>query len=68
MRNLKANSYYNIAGLKQFFAIELEDYIEKMTSPIVDKSFGNRKIDLDFLSLQTINQTTIKEYIQEMVI
>ena len=44
-----------------------ESYFEQMTSPIVDKAFGNRKIDLDFPSLQSINQTTIKEYIQEMV-
>lgn len=29
MRNLEANGYYNVAGLKKFFAIELEDYIEK---------------------------------------
>lgn len=29
MRNLEANGYYNVAGLKRFFAIELEDYIEK---------------------------------------
>ncbi len=44
-----------------------DSYFEQMTSPIVDKAFGNRKIDLDFPSLQSINQTTIKEYIQEMV-
>ena len=29
MRNLEANGYYNVAGLKRFFAIELEDYDEK---------------------------------------
>lgn len=29
MRNLEANGYYNVVGLKRFFAIELEDYIEK---------------------------------------
>lgn len=29
MRNLEANGYYNVAGLKRFFAIELEDYSEK---------------------------------------
>jgi len=29
MRNLEANGYYNVAGLKRFFAIELEDYAEK---------------------------------------
>ena len=29
MRNLEANGYYNVAGLKKFFAMELEDYAEK---------------------------------------
>lgn len=29
MRNLEANGYYNVAGLKRFFAIELEDYNDK---------------------------------------
>lgn len=29
MRNLEANGYYNVAGLRRFFAIELEDYKEK---------------------------------------
>jgi T5orf172 domain len=29
MRILEANGYYNVAGLKQFFAIELEDYTDK---------------------------------------
>jgi hypothetical protein len=31
MRNLEANGYYNVSGLKRFFAIELEDYNEKET-------------------------------------
>jgi T5orf172 domain len=29
MRNLEANGYYNVAGLKQYFAIEVADYIAK---------------------------------------
>lgn len=29
MRNLEANGYYNVVGLKRFFAIELEDYSDK---------------------------------------
>jgi len=29
MRNLEANGYYNVAGLRKFFAIELDDYKEK---------------------------------------
>ena len=29
MRFLEANGYYNISGLKRFFAIEVDDYDEK---------------------------------------
>lgn len=29
MRILEKNGYYNVSGLKKFFAIELEDYNEK---------------------------------------
>jgi hypothetical protein len=29
MRNLEFNGYYNVSGLKRFFAIELDDYIDK---------------------------------------
>jgi hypothetical protein len=29
MRHLEANGYYNVAGLKRYFAIELEDYEDK---------------------------------------
>lgn len=29
MRFLEANGYYNVTGLKRFFAIEVEDYAEK---------------------------------------
>jgi len=29
MRDLEANGYYNVAGLKRFFAIELDDYDDK---------------------------------------
>lgn len=29
MRNLEANGYYNVSGLKRFFAIELKDYNDK---------------------------------------
>lgn len=29
MRFMEANGYYNISGLKRFFAIELKDYIDK---------------------------------------
>jgi hypothetical protein len=29
MRFLEANGYYNVAGLKRYFAIELDDYDDK---------------------------------------
>lgn len=29
MRNLEANGYYNVSGLKRFFAIEIDDYRKK---------------------------------------
>ena len=29
MRFLEANGYYNVSGLKRFFAIELKDYVDK---------------------------------------
>lgn len=29
MRHLESNGYYNVVGLKRFFAVELNDYIEK---------------------------------------
>jgi hypothetical protein len=29
MRFLEANGYYNVSGLKRFFAIEIDDYQEK---------------------------------------
>lgn len=29
MRFLESNGYYNVVGLKRYFAIELEDYLEK---------------------------------------
>lgn len=29
MRSLEANGYYNVSGLKRFFAIEVEDYKDK---------------------------------------
>jgi len=29
MRNLEANGYYNVVGLKRFFAIELDDFDDK---------------------------------------
>lgn len=32
MRNLEKNGYCNVAGLKRFFAIELDDYEDKENS------------------------------------
>lgn len=39
MRNLEANGYYNVSGLKRFFAIELDDYAvkEKLLHDIFNK-------------------------------
>lgn len=35
MRFLEANGYYNVSGLKRFFAIELDDYTDKENLLIV---------------------------------
>ncbi len=42
MRNLEANGYYSVAGLKRFFAIELEDYTEKET--LLHDIFNKHKV------------------------
>lgn len=42
MRNLEANGYYNVAGLKRFFAIELEDYAEK--EPLLHDIFNKHRV------------------------
>jgi len=43
MRNLEANGYYNVAGLKRFFAIELEDYAEK--EALLHDIFNKHQVD-----------------------
>ena len=42
MRNLEANGYYNVSGLKRFFAIELEDYKEKES--LLHEVFNKQRI------------------------
>jgi len=43
MRNLEANGYYNVSGLKNFDSIELEDYKEKEN--ILKEIFSKHQID-----------------------
>jgi hypothetical protein len=42
MRYLEANGYYNVAGLKRFFAIELEDYADK--EKLLHEIFSKHKV------------------------
>ena len=42
MRFLEANSYYNVAGLKRYFAIELEDYDDKES--LLHEIFGKHQV------------------------
>ncbi len=42
MRNLEANGYYNVVGLKRAFAIELDDYQEKES--LLHEIFSRQRI------------------------
>lgn len=42
MRFLESNGYYNVSGLKRFFAIELKDYCEKET--LLHEIFSKQQI------------------------
>lgn len=42
MRNLEANGYYNVVGLKRSFAIELDDYREKES--LLHEIFSRQRI------------------------
>lgn len=42
MRFLEANGYYNVSGLKRFFAIEIDDYQEK--ERLLHEIFSKQKI------------------------
>lgn len=42
MRFLEANGYYNVAGLKRYFAIELEDYDDKES--LLHEIFGKHRV------------------------
>ena len=42
MRNLEKNGYYNVVGLKRYFAIELSDYADK--EKLLDEIFAKHRI------------------------
>ncbi len=42
MRNLEANGYYNVVGLKRFLAIELKDYEDKEN--LLHEIFGKHQV------------------------
>ena len=42
MRNLESNGYYNVVGLKRYFAIEVEDYIDKEN--LIHEIFNKHKV------------------------
>lgn len=43
MRHLERNGYYNVSGLKQFFAIELDDYDDKEN--LLHEIFSKHRVD-----------------------
>ena len=43
MRHLENNGYYNVVGLKRFFAIELEDYDDKES--LLHEIFSKHQVD-----------------------
>ena len=43
MRHLERNGYYNVSGLKQFFAIELNDYADK--EALLHEIFSKHRVD-----------------------
>ena len=42
MRFLETNGYYNVSGLRRYFAIELEDYEDKET--LLQEIFGKHQV------------------------
>ena len=57
MRNLEANGYYNVVGLKRVFAIELDDYKEK--EGLLHEIFSRQRIgesELFALDLELVKQ------------
>gem|GEM_PF-99475 len=53
MRFLEANGYYNVSGLKRFFAIELEDYTDKEN--LLKEIFSKHRVgDSDLFVVQTV--------------
>lgn len=57
MRFLEANGYYNVVGLKRFFAIELEDYSEK--EKLLHDIFNKHKVGES--ELFALDQELIKQ-------
>jgi len=57
MRNLEANGYYNVAGLKQYFAIEVEDYTEKEN--LLHEIFAKHRVGTS--ELFALDQELIKQ-------
>ncbi len=43
MRHLERNGYYNVSGLKRFFAIELNDYDDK--EALLHEIFSKHRVD-----------------------
>jgi len=57
MRNLEANGYYNVAGLKRAFAIELDDYADK--EKLLHEMFSKSKVaesELFALDIELVKQ------------
>jgi len=54
---LESNGYYNVVGLKKFFAIEVEDYTEKET--LLHEIFSKHKVGES--ELFAINQDLIRQ-------
>jgi hypothetical protein len=51
MRNLEANGYYNISGLKRFFAMELNDYAHK--EKLLQEVFNKHRVgDSELFALE----------------
>lgn len=43
MRNLESNGYYNVSGLKRFFAMELKDFDDKEN--LLKEIFGKHRVE-----------------------
>lgn len=57
MRFLEANGYYNVVGLRRYFAIELEDYDEK--EALLHEIFGKHRVGSS--ELFALDQDLVKQ-------